>query len=291
MKPAPFEYHCPDSLDEVLALLEQHGYDAKLLAGGQSLVPMMNFRLAQPAMLVDLNRLPQLDSIVQDSSGGVKIGAMVRQSRLEQDPLVAQYAPLLHECVPNIAHPQIRNRGTVGGNLAHADPASELPAVMVALQAKFRLRQSGGDRWIGAGQFFQGLFATDCAPEEMLVEIAIPPQSPRTGWAFEEVARRHGDYALAGVAALASVDQTGVCTGATLVYLSAGEVPMSAPAAAGMLAGQSASDALFEAAAEAASANEIEPVDDIHATAEYKRHLVRVLTKRALKRAFEKAEG
>lgn len=291
MKPAPFEYHSPDSLDAALALLEEHGYDAKLLAGGQSLVPMMNFRLAQPAMLVDLNRLPQLDSIIPDSSGGIKIGAMVRQSKLEQNTLVAEFAPLLHECVPNIAHPQIRNRGTIGGNLAHADPASELPAVMVALQAKFRLQRSGGDRWIGAEQFFQGLFATDCAPEEMLVEISVPALAPRTGWAFEEVARRHGDYALAGVAALATVDQGGVCTGATLVYLSAGEVPMAAPKAAGMLAGQAASDALFEAVAQAAASEEIEPVDDIHATAEYKRHLVRVLTKRALKRAFEKAEG
>src|SRR5687767_2645685 len=185
MKPAPFEYLAPDSLDAALDLLARSGGEAKLLAGGQSLIPVMNFRLAQPSLLVDLNRLRDLDSIREDA-GGLRIGAMTRQRRLERDPLVSRLAPLLREAVPFIAHPQIRNRGTVGGSLAHADPAAELPAVAVALDARFRLQRVSGERWVEAREFFAGLFTTVLEPDEMLVEVALPPPPPNTGWAFME---------------------------------------------------------------------------------------------------------
>ena len=223
MKPAPFAYQAPASLEAALELLARHGGDAKILAGGQSLIPVMNFRLAEPALLVDINRLAELDFIRADEDGTLRIGAMTRQRRLERDPLVAARAPLLHEAMPFIAHPQIRNRGTFGGSLAHADPAAELPALAVALGARFRLRRAGGDRWVEAGDFFAGLFTTALAPDEMLVEAAIPPSPARTGWAFLEIARRHGDYAQVGLAARVTLDESGRCREARLVFLSVGD--------------------------------------------------------------------
>jgi carbon-monoxide dehydrogenase medium subunit len=291
MKPAPFEYVVPESLDAAADIMQEHGYDAKLLAGGQSLVPMMNFRLVQPELLVDLNRVPGLEAVRQDDSGELRLGSMVRQSRLANDPLVAELAPLVHETVPFIAHPQIRNRGTLGGTLVHADPAAELPAVMVALEARFRLRSSAGERWVEAEEFFLGLFVTSCEPEEILVEVVIPNLSTATGHAFEEVARRHGDFALAGVAALLTLDESGMCSGARLVFLSAGEIPIIARSAGALMLGERPSESLFDAAAEAAARQDISPVGDIHATAEFKRHLAAVMTKRALRKAVAKAEA
>jgi carbon-monoxide dehydrogenase medium subunit len=291
MKPAPFEYQAPAALEGALDLLARHGGDAKLLAGGQSLIPVMNFRLAEPALLIDINRLTELDFIRRDEDGTLRIGAMVRQRRLERDPLVAEMAPLLREAVPFIAHPQIRNRGTFGGSLAHADPAAELPAIAVALGARLRLRRAGGDRWVDAGDFFAGLFATALAADEMLVEAAIPPPPARTGWAFLEVARRHGDYAQVGVAAGVTLDESGRCREARLVYLSVGDAPVVARGAARLLAGEELSPAAIEAAAEVAARDEMDPLGDIHATPEFKRHLTRVLTRRALHKAAERARG
>jgi carbon-monoxide dehydrogenase medium subunit len=289
MKPAPFEYEAPTSLDAALDLMARHGADAKLLAGGQSLIPVMNFRLAEPALLVDINRVAELDFLRQDADGTLRIGALTRQRRLERDPLVAKAAPLLHEAVPFIAHPQIRNRGTFGGSLAHADPAAELPALAVALGARLRLRRKDGDRWVDAADFFAGLFTTALEPEEILVEAAIPPAPPRTGWAFLEIARRHGDYAQAGIAARVTLDESGRCREARLVYLSAGDAPVQARRAAGLLIGEELSEAVIEAAAEKASRDEIHPPGDVHSTPEFKRHLARVLTRRALRKAAERA--
>jgi carbon-monoxide dehydrogenase medium subunit len=289
MKPAPFDYEAPASLDAALGLLARHGGDAKVLAGGQSLIPVMNFRLAEPALLVDINRLAELDFIRRDPDGSLRIGALTRQRRLERDPLVAAAAPLLREAVPFIAHPQIRNRGTFGGSLAHADPAAELPALAVALDARLRLRRTGGDRWVDAAAFFAGLFTTALEPDEILAEAAIPPSPPRTGWAFLEIARRHGDYAQAGLAARVTLDGSGRCREARLVYLSAGDAPVRAAAAERLLAGEELSDAAVEAAAEKASRDEIHPPGDVHATSEFKRHLARVLTRRALRRAAGRA--
>jgi aerobic carbon-monoxide dehydrogenase medium subunit len=287
MKPAPFEYLAPDSLGAALDLLARSGGEAKLLAGGQSLIPVMNFRLAQPSLLVDLNRVRDLDYIREASreeGGGLRIGAMTRQRRLERDPLVRRLAPLLREAVPFIAHPQIRNRGTIGGSLAHADPAAELPAVMVALDARFRLQRAGGERWVEARDFFSGLFTTVLEPDEMLVEVALP-LPPHSGSAFLEVARRHGDYAQVGIAAWISLDGAYRCRDARLVYLSVGDGPVEAREAARMLVGTDLSNPAIAAAADKASRDEMDPTGDIHASAEFKRHLARVLTVRALRLA------
>ena len=290
MKPAPFEYHRPDSVDEALALLAEHGYDAKLLAGGQSLVPAMNFRLAAPAVLIDLNRLPGLDGLVE-ADGGLRIGAMVRQRAAERSALVAARAALLAETLPYVAHAQIRNRGTIGGSIAHADPAAEIPAVMLALEARFHLRGPNGTRVVTAGDFFTGLFGTALEAEEMLVEVEIPPAAPRTGWAFDEVSRRHGDYALAGIAATVQVDDAGRCTSARIALLSVGDGPVLAAEAAAALVGSEPSDAAIRAAAEAAAQRDIDPPGDIHASPAYRRQLVDVLVRRVLPRAFARAAG
>lgn len=292
MKPAPFDYEAPASLEAALDLLARRGGEAKVLAGGQSLIPVMNFRLAQPALLVDLNRIPDLDFIRRGADGGLAIGAMTRQRRLEREPLMAEVAPLLAEAIPWVAHPQIRNRGTFGGSIAHADPAAELPAISVALEARFRLRKAGGgDRWVPARDFFRGLFSTVLEPDELLVEAALPPQPPRTGWAFLEVARRHGDYAQVGVAARVTLEEDGRCHEARLVYLSVGDAPVEARAAAGLLAGTGLGVEAVAAAAEKASREEMSPVGDVHATAEFKRHLARVLTGRAIRKAAERARN
>jgi carbon-monoxide dehydrogenase medium subunit len=289
MKPAPFEYIAPASLEEALEAVQVHGYDGKLLAGGQSLIPVMNFRLAQPAVIIDLNRMQELTGLDADAQGTLRAGAMVRHSFLEHSEMIAQVAPLISEVMPFIAHPQIRNRGTIGGSLAHADPAAELPVIMVTLGAKFRLQRRGGERWIRAVDFYQSLFMTALEPEEILVEIAIPPQPTNSGYAFTELARRHGDYAQVGVAALITIDENGVCRDLRLVFLNVGEIPMVAVKAAEMLVGEIPTPELISAAAELASKQEIDPMGDIHATADYKRHLATVLGKRTLQRAVVRA--
>ena len=295
MKPAPFDYFTPATLDEALALLAEHGADAKPLAGGQSLIPAMNFRLARPAALVDLNRIGELSYIrsERDGRGGgaTAIGAMTRQRAVERSEVVARAAPLLAEAMPSIAHPQIRNRGTVGGSIAHADPSAELPAVMLALEARFRTRSATGERSVPASEFFKGLLETALQPGELLVEIAVPPLLPRSGTAFLELARRHGDYALVGVAAVVTLDARGRCTAARITFLSVGDGPVLATEAGKTLAGQTPSEELLRAAADAAATRDVDPPSDIHASAAYRRQLVAVLTRRALARAFERAEG
>lgn len=288
MKPAPFAYHRPETVDEALALLAEHGYDAKLLAGGQSLVPAMNFRLAQPAVLIDLNRIPGLDAITE-SGGGVRIGTMVRQRTAERSAVIAARAPLITETLPWVAHAQIRNRGTVGGSIAHADPAAELPSVIVALGARLHLRGPGGARTVEAADFYTGLFGTALEPEEMLVEIEIPAAEPGTGFAFDEVSRRHGDFALAGVAARVRVDAEGRCLSARIALLSVGEGPVLAAGAEAALIGQVLTDDAIRAAASVAAQSDVDPPGDIHATPAYRRQLVDVLIRRALPRAAQKA--
>ena len=289
MKPAPFNYAAPDSLAAALALKAEHGDDAKFLAGGQSLIPAMNFRLVQAALLVDVNRLPGLDAITATPDGGLRLGALVRQRALERHPLVARHAPLLFETMPFIAHPQIRNRGTLGGSLAHADPAAELPVIALALAAQLRAQSAMGERWIAAPEFFLGLLTTALTPEEMLVEVALPPLPPRTGTAFLEFARRRGDYALLGVAVVVTLGPDDTCTAARLVYLNAGDGPLAAPEAAAMLVGQALTPEAFIAAADHAAQHEFAPMGNVHATPDYQRHLARVLTRRALTSALERA--
>jgi aerobic carbon-monoxide dehydrogenase medium subunit len=286
VKPALFAYHAPDTLEEALALLAQHGEEAKPLAGGQSLVPAMNFRLARPAVLVDLDRIQALSFLDPTDDGGLAIGAMTRQRAIERSALVRERAPLLHEAMPAIAHPQIRNRGTIGGSLAHADPAAELPAVAVALGAELTLRSTAGDRTVAARDFYTGLFETVLEPGELLVGIRLPALPARTGTAFEEVSRRHGDYALVGAAALLTLDESGRVAAASLSYLSVADGPHLADSAP--LTGQAPGAAAFEELV-AAVAAVADPPSDIHASKGFRRHLMRVLGARVLTRALRRA--
>lgn len=287
MKPPAFEYAAPTTIDEALELMHEHGWDAKVLAGGQSLIPMMNFRLAAPAVLVDLNPIEEL-AYVRKDDGGLAIGAMARQRAVERSELVVDRTPLIAAAMPYVAHPQIRNRGTFGGNLAHADPASELPAVAVALDARFKAQSVSGERWIDADDFFLGLFTVDLEPEEVLTEVVVPPMPPRTGWAFEEVARRHGDYALVGVAAVVTLGADGRCEDARLVFLGVGEKPVDAREAADLLVGEEPTEETIRAVADAVDAH-VDPTEDIHASARYRRHLAKTLARRGLMRAIERA--
>ena len=288
MKPASFEYFRPRSLDEALGLLAEHGGDAKPLAGGQSLIPAMNFRLATPSVLVDLNAIPEL-SYIRDGAGDVRIGGMTRQRAVERSAFIAQRAPLVAATMPYIAHPAIRNRGTIAGSLAHADPAAELPAVMLALKAAMVVSSQSGTREVPADDFFVGLFSTAVGPGELLTEIRIPPPAARSGFAFQEISRRHGDFALVGVAAAVELDDEGRCGQARVALLSVGDRPMLARQAAEALIGRSPSAGSIRAAADAAATRDIDPPGDIHASARYRRQLASVLTRRALERAFERA--
>ncbi len=291
MKPAPFKYYAPTTVEEALAHLTEHGWDAKALAGGQSLIPMMNFRIAQPAVLVDLNNISELFYIRPDGNGGLVIGAMTRQAQVEHDSLVAERAPLAHEVMPQIAYPQIRTRGTFGGSLAHADPSAELVAASIALNGRFRLRSQAGERCVPADEFFVGLFTTVLEPDELLVEVALPPMPPRSGWSFLQITRRHHDFCIAGVAVLVTLDDKDRCDRARLVFLSVGDGPVKARQAAEMLNGQVPTPEAIRAAAEKAASDEIDPGSDIHASAAYRRHLSKVLARRALTQAFGRARG
>ena len=288
MKPAPFEYYAPDSIEQAVDLFSQHNGDAKLLAGGQSLVPAMNFRVAQPGVLIDLNRVSEL-SYIREEGNVIRVGSMARERHLEFDSSVEKRTPLLHEAVPFIAHPQIRNRGTIGGSIVHSDPAAELPVLMLALNARLKARNKTGERWIDAQDFFVGMFTTALEADEILVEIELPFMPSHTGWSFMEVAPRAGDYAMMGVAALVTVDESGKCIRAKLVYLNAGEGPIDAKEAANLLEGESLNDTLIEEAAVTASEKEINPFGNMHASADFQRHLAKVLTKKTLRVALQRA--
>jgi CO/xanthine dehydrogenase FAD-binding subunit len=289
MKPAPFEYAAPESTQGALSLLEEHGDVAKVLSGGQSLGPLLNMRLASPQVLVDINRLDEL-AYIRHQDDHLLIGALARQRAIERSPLIPKRWPLLYEAVPYIGHPTLRNRGTVCGSLAHADPAAELPAVATALDARLRIRGPKGERTAHPGEFFVSYLSTSLKPEELLVEVRFPPPRPRTGQAWLEIARRHGDYALVGVAAVLTLREDGTCDAARLVYTGVAPVPFDAREAAGILVGEEPTEDLFSTAAERA-ATESEPGSDVHASAGYRRHLVRVFTRRALAKALKRAKG
>ena len=290
MKPAAFDYHAPRTLEEALGLMGEYGGDAKPLAGGQSLVPTMNFRLAQPSVLIDLNGIDEL-FFVREDEDGLRCGAMTRQRTVEGSFLVQRMVPLLHEAMPHIAHAQIRNRGTIGGSLAHADPAAELPALAVALDARMYVRSVTDARWVAARDFYVGLFATAMLPDEMLSEVVFPSLPPRSGWAFEEVARQHGNYAMCGAAAVVVLDERGAVENVRLVFLSVGEGPVEATQAAAVLVGEQPTTEAVRAAADTAAMRDIDPVGDIHAGPAYRRHLSRVIAERVLVRATGRAAG
>ncbi len=289
MKPAPFEYRRPETVEEVLHLLSEHGDEAKLLAGGQSLIPTMNFRLAQPSVLVDLNAVTGLEGVSAAEDGGLRIGAMARQATAEKSSLVAERSQLLSESLPYVAHAQIRNRGTIGGSLAHADPRAELPAVMVALGARVLVRGPNGERSIDADDFFAGFFNTAMDEGELLVEVALPPVAAGNGQAFLEVSRRHGDYALVGVAVSVTCDGEGRCHDARIALLSVGTRPVLAKEASASLVGERPTEDAVAAAAAAAGSSDIDPQADMHASVAYRRRLATVLVGRALRTAFGRA--
>ena len=288
MKPAPFKYIAASSLDHALSLKAEYGDEARFLAGGQSLIPTMNFRLARPDVLIDINGLKDLAGVHQRGGEPVRVGALTRYRDLERDGDFLAACPLFAEALPHIAHPQIRNRGTIGGNLSHADPASELPALAVAMQARMRLKSSAGERRVEASAFFQGALVTDIQSDEMLVEIEFPRPEPATGTCFMEMARRRGDFALAGVAAMVSLDEARRCTKMRLALCGVGETPVDASEAAARLIGQILTDEAVEVVA--ANVQEmIEPSGNVHATSDYQRHLAGVLTQRALGVACKRA--
>jgi CO/xanthine dehydrogenase FAD-binding subunit len=290
MKPAPFKYIAATSLEQALTLKAEYGDDAKFLAGGQSLIPTMNFRLAQPAILIDLNRVEGLAAIRPRDGGSTCVEALARYRTLERDPGFAGMFPLVAEALPHIAHPQIRNRGTIGGNLSHADPASELPAITVALGAKFHIRSAKRERWLEASDFFIGALTTDLQPDEMLVEVELPSPKPRSGSCFMEVARRRGDFAIVGIAAMITLSQRDECASARLALCGVGETPIDATSSTDVLIGHALTeDAVRDVAA--AVQTMIDPPGSVHATADYQRHIAGVLAERALQTAYRRARN
>ena len=288
MKPAKFDYHAPASVEEALALLQRYGGDAKVLAGGQSLMPLLNFRLSRPAALVDLNRIASL-AYVSEHDGQVRLGAMTRQRTIEFSPIVARKLPLLREATRWVGHLPIRTRGTIGGSLAHADPSAEYPAVLTALEGEVVARGPRGERVVKAADLFQTYLTTSLAPEEILVEVRLGAMPAGAGYALEEFARRHGDFAIVGIAALI-VREGRRCTRARLATAGTGPVPVRLRAAEEILERDGLDDAAIDAAARRAS-ELVSPDSDIHASADYRRHLTGVLTGRALRRALGVARG
>jgi CO/xanthine dehydrogenase FAD-binding subunit len=289
MKPPPFEYEAPRTADEAVALLAQHGDRAKVLAGGQSLVPLLNFRLAQPEVLVDVNRVTEL-AYVRPVDTGLAIGALTRQHALERSSAIRGQLPIVAEACRLIGHLPIRHRGTVGGSLAHADPASELPAVMVALEAELTLSRKGSRRTVSADQFFTGIFSTALEPEELLTDIRVPGLPPGTGSAFLEIARRAGDFALVGVAALVTLNGGGRVSRARLALCGAGPTPIRAREAERVLTGEWPEGRVLDDAVEKMAAV-TDPPSDIHASATFRKKLARHVGRQAIELAARRAGG
>lgn len=285
MKPPPFEYHTPRTVDDALALLAEHGHDGKVLAGGQSLVPLLNFRLARPAHLIDINNLGELAGLrVRD--GNLHIGALTRQSTVERSEAVSEQWPLLRQAIDFVAHAQIRNRGTVGGSIAHADPAAELPVALAALDGSVVVRSTRGERELGWNELFVTHLTTSLEPDELLVEVRIPALPAGTGCAFIEYARRHGDFALGGAAVTITADSAGTCTAASIALLAATATPVRASDAEAALVGR-APDAGAAHEAAAAAVRDINPTGDIHGSSAYRKRLIEAMVRRAITAAGE----
>lgn len=284
MKPAPFEYLAPENVDDALALLDRHGENAKVLAGGQSLVPVLNFRLGRYDYLIDINRIGAL-SYIRAEGDWLLIGALTRQRTIEASELVARAAPLLSEVTRHIAHLPIRTRGTIGGSLSHADPAAEDPATMLALDAEFELESRSGRRWLKANEFFLGPMSTALQPNELLTGIRIPACKPNQSFAFEEVSRRRGDFAIIGVAAAVTWDGKKIAQARIAACgLEGGAVRLTC--AEQTLDGEEASPDVLARAAQVA-AQSVAAQDDLHATADYRRHLVEQLVRDVVARASQ----
>jgi CO/xanthine dehydrogenase FAD-binding subunit len=288
VKPALFKYFDPASVDEALVLLHEWNEDGKVLAGGQTLGPMLNFRAVTPSALIDINGLAELDYLNHSASGTV-ISALTRQQALEDDAAMTVHQPLVAAAVPLIAHRAIRNRGTVGGSLAHADPAAEWGALAMTLQAEMKLRKYRSPaRVVPACDFFQGPLETALAPDELLVEIRLPAWPAGAGWSIAEFSRRHGDFAIAGIASMISIGADDVCSDVRITAFGVGTTPIKLTQTEAILRGIRCSpDAIRLAGIQAAA--EVSPMDDNHASASYRRHLVGVLVGRSITEAISRA--
>jgi len=289
MIPATFDYEAPTTLDEALALLEKHGDEAKILAGGHSLIPMMKLRFAEPETLIDINNIPGL-SYVKEEAGYLKIGAMTREAEVEHAEVIAGKYPIFLDATKLIADPQVRNMGTIGGNLAHGDAANDHPAVMFALNAEVEITSSEGSRTVPIDEFFYGFYMTAIQPNEILTEIRIPIPPARTGNAYHKLERKVGDYATAGVAVQITLDEQGVCTYAGIGLTNVNPVPMRVERAEELLQGSQITDELITQAATFAS-EDCNPSADLRGDEEYKRAMVGVLVKRMIKKALERANA
>ena len=289
MKPAPFEYFAPLELQEALDLLERYGDEAKILAGGQSLMPLMNLRLARPGLIIDINRLSGLDTITATPEGGLTIGALTRQRALERSKIVQEQNPILAAAMPLIGHFQIRNRGTIGGSLVHADPAAELPAVSLLLGAEFLLRSKSAVRVVPAAEFFLSYLTTAIRPAELLTEIRLPKWPSGEAWAVQEIARRKGDFALIGVALRAELDGEKTVQKAVIVMFGVDSKPLRMERAEAILKGRRISEAFLRELS-GVVAEELQPDSDIHASAAYRKEVGGVLVRRALESALAKVK-
>jgi len=288
MKLPPFDYEAPHTVSEAVELLAEHGDEASVLAGGQSLIPLLALRLARPAVLIDINGLEELSG-VSAADGWLAMGAMTREYMAEESHSVAEAVPLLAAALPFIGHEAIRSRGTVGGSLAHADPAAELPAVARALDAEFVVRGPSGDRIIPAAEWFEGYLTTSRQPDELLVEVRFPAAEPGTGVSFQEVARRHGDFAIVGLAA-SLVLAGGAISDARLAFSGLSDVPVRAAAAEDLLVGERPSAELFDEAARRATAD-VDPPDDLYGSSDYRKTVAAALVRRSLRAAADQAQA
>jgi len=286
MKLPPFGYEAPTTVAEAVDLLAEHLDEASVLAGGQSLIPLLALRLARPAVLIDINGVAELSG-VSATDGWVSIGAMTREYMAEESETVADAVPLLADALPLVGHEAIRSRGTIGGSLAHADPAAELPAVARALDAEFVVRGASGTRVIPAAQWFEGYLTTSRSPEELLVEVRFPAAGPGTGTSFQEVARRHGDFAIVGLAASLTLAD-GAISEARLAFAGLSDVPVRAAAAEDLLVGERPSAELFDEAARLAT-GDLDPPGDLHGSTEYRKTVAAALVRRGLQAAADSA--
>lgn len=287
MKPSKFTYHAPETVDEAINILGQHDGDARVLAGGQTLIPMMNFRMATPAVIVDLGKIPDL-AYMREDGGVIEIGAMTRQRFIEFSPLARDKLPLLHEAIRWVGHLPTRSRGTIGGSIAHADPSAEIPMVLQALEGEVVARGPDGDRTIKAADLFVSPLTTSLAATEILTEIRLPVMPADAGHAVEEFARRHGDFAIVAIAAAVRIDGE-ACLWARLAAAGTGPTPLRLRAAEAILVNSGLGEAALEEASDAAASELVEPSSDSNGSADYRRHLTRVLTGRAIQRAIAMA--
>ena len=290
MKPAKFEYYGPASVDEALDNLAELGYDGKVLAGGQSLVAAMNFRMARPTALVDLNNIPELSYIKPAKNGGLAIGTMTRVNTVEYNPEVARLFPLLPEVAKFIAHPAIRRRGTFGGAIAHADPAGQLPGIAMVMNLQALIRGKGEERWVAAPDLIVGPFQTLIEPHEMLAELVLEPWPARTGSRYEQISRQSGGATQSAVASIVTLDENGKCKAARMVMTSVAEIPILSQKVSEILVGVAPTAEAILEVAEAATSSEIDPATDLHGSADYKRDVTKALIVRSLTTAFERAQ-